>query len=203
MGGQNHIEHWLEPVFSNEAVVHHETDLLGEIEHAAHGETAAAPATVGHAAHDAHAANDAHAVVGGVDHSAEEAMEWTLASASLVWALLGLTFGTWIYNRRQDIAEKGQMFAGGAVHRVLLNKYYVDEMYEAAILRPGYTVSDRVLHRTVDVGLIDGLLVNGSAIFVAIVSALLRLLQNGRLRLYAWVFTAGAAAFILYLTVSG
>ena len=194
MGGQNHFETWLEPVFHQEAAGHHEADLVQELEHGALGETVAVLATSAHVTHD---------VIEGLDHAGEEAMEWTLASASLAWALLGLSLGTWIYTKRQGLAAAGQRFAGGALHRVLLNKYYVDEMYEAAILRPGYAVSERVLFRTVDAGLIDGLLVNGSAILVAIVSALLRLFQNGRLRFYAWVFASGAAGFILYLTVSG
>ena len=195
MGGHNHFEHWLEPVFHHEAVVeHHGTDLVHEIEHGALGETAAGLATAAHVTHD---------VIAGIDHAHEEAMEWTLASASLLWALIGLSLGTWIYTKRQGIAAAGQRLAGGAVHRVLLNKYYVDEMYEAAFIRPGHALSDRVLFRTVDAGLIDGLLVDGSAILVSIVSSLLRLFQNGMVRFYAWVFAAGAAAFILYLTLSG
>ena len=78
----------------------------------------------------------------------------------------------------------------------------MDEGYEAAFIRPGYALSDKVLFKTVDAGLIDGLLVNGSALLVSVVSALLRLFQNGMLRFYAYVFAAGAAAFVIYLTLS-
>jgi NADH-quinone oxidoreductase subunit L len=87
-------------------------------------------------------------------------------------------------------------------HRVLANKYYVDELYEASLVRPGYALSQRVLFRWIDAGLIDGLLVNGSAVAVAISGALLRLFQNGQLRFYAYAFVLGATAFVVYLSLS-
>jgi len=194
MGGHNQFEAWLEPVF------HHETahegagaHLAVADAHDAHGAEHAAPATT-HAA-DAHGGHD--------DHAAEVRMEWTLASASLAWALLGLFLGWFVYSKRTAIAESARRFAGGGPHKVLLNKYYVDELYEGALIKPGYALSDKVLFRVVDAGVIDGLLVNGSAILVSIVSALVRLFQNGMLRFYAWTFAAGAAAFIIYLTLAG
>jgi len=195
MGGQNHFEKWLEPVFHQEVAAHH-----GAGEHLAvageHGETDGHAAAPAHAdAHDDHSSHDAHAD--------QVAMEWTLASASLAWALLGLLLGWIVYTRRLGLAESARRFAGGGPHKVLLNKYYVDELYEGALIRPGYALSDRVLFRVVDAGVIDGLLVNGSAILVSIVSALVRLFQNGMLRFYAWTFAAGAAVFIIYLTLAG
>ena len=191
MGGANHFEQWLEPVFHHEVVEHPGT--LHDVEHGSLGETMATLATAAHATHDA---------VAGLDHAAEEAKEWTLASASLLWALLGLTIGWWVYNKRVGIATKLQALAGGVPHRVILNKYYVDEAYEAAFIKPGYALSEKVLWKTVDAGLIDGLLVNGSAFVVAIISSLLRLFQNGSLRFYAYVFSVGIAMFILYFTLT-
>ena len=151
----------------------------------------AAPA--GHA--EAHAAA-AHA-------PAPVATEWTLAGVSLALALLGLLLGWWIYSRRTELADGLRRLAGGRPYRLLANKYYVDEAYEAVFIRPGYAVSEKVLWRGLDVGLIDGLLVNGSALLVAVTSAVLRLLQNGMLRFYAWMMAAGAVAFMLYLTLRG
>jgi len=194
MGGQNHFEHWLEPVFHHEAAAHHGADLVHGLEQGTLGGTAAAVTGAVHAVHD---------TVEGIHHADEVMLEWTLASASLAWALLGLFLGWYVYTKRTAIADAARRFAGGGVYRVLLNKYYVDELYEGALLRPGYALSDKVLFRVVDAGIIDGLLVNGSAIFVSIVSALIRLFQNGMLRFYAWTFAAGVAAFIIYLTLAG
>jgi NADH-quinone oxidoreductase subunit L len=196
MGGANHFEHWLEPVFHHEVAAdaaHGGHDLLHAVEHGAAGETAAAVATGSHAVQQA--VESAH-------HASDVMMEWTLAGASLLWALLGLVLGWWVYGKRQSIAARLQALAGGVPYRVLLNKYYVDEAYEAILIRPGYALSEKVLWKSVDAGLIDGLLVNGSALAVAIVSSVLRLFQNGQLRFYVYVFSTGLLAFILYFTLS-
>ncbi len=84
---------------------------------------------------------------------------------------------------------------------MLANKYWVDEAYEAAIIRPGYALSRRVLWRWIDAGLIDGVIVNGAAMAVAVTGAVLRVFQNGLVRFYAWAFAVGATVFVLYLTI--
>jgi NADH-quinone oxidoreductase subunit L len=187
LGGSNPFEHWLEPVF-------HSTAAAG------HG--LASATTTGVDAVDAtvQAIRTGHA---GAEAVHETVLEWTLASASLLWSLLGLLAGYWVYGKRAQLADGFRKLGGGAVYRVLLNKYYVDEAYEAAFVRPGWRLSNRVLWRWIDVGLIDGLLVNGSAFFVAVTGSLLRLLQNGLVRFYAYVFAVGVTVFLLYLTFSG
>ena len=174
LGGANWFEAWLEPVFAGGAG--HGAALAGH--ELAHGAT-------GHAA-----------------GHADTTMEWILAGASLVWGLLGLAVGWFVYMKKTDLAETCRTLGGGFVHRVLLNKYYVDEAYEAVILRPGFALSKNVLWKGVDAGLIDGLLVNGSALTVAITGALLRIFQNGMIRFYAWSFTIGVTVFVLYLSFS-
>ena len=47
--------------------------------------------------------------------------------------------------------------------RVLVNKYFVDEGYDRVIVRPTYATSRNLLWRGIDVGLIDGLMVNADA----------------------------------------
>ena len=171
LGGANHFETWLAPVFHAESQV------------------------VAHVAGE-HAAG---AVVSA--HGARAAQEFGLAGASLLWAALGLALGWWVYGRRPSLAEGWRRSAGGIPHRILANKYYVDELYEAAVIRPGYALSRRILWKWVDVGVIDGLIVNGSAVAVAITGAVLRLFQNGLVRFYAWAVAFGAAVFVVYLTV--
>ena len=144
----------------------------------------------------------AHGVVAhGVTH--DPLMEWILAGASLAWGLLGLGLGYFVYMRKISIATSLRNLAGGFPHKVLLNKYYVDEAYEGALIRPSYLLSKNVLWKVVDSGLIDGLLVNGSALVVAIIASMLRLFQNGMVRFYAWSFTVGVTVFVLYLSFSG
>ena len=137
------------------------------------------------------------------DRSIALVREWILAGASLAWGILGLLLGYLVYAKRVGVAETSQKMGGGWPHKVLLNKYYVDEAYEGAFIRPGYWLSRTVLWKSVDAGLIDGLLVNGSALAVAVLGSVLRLFQNGMIRFYAWSFTIGVTVFVLYLSFSG
>ncbi|MEN8006991.1 MAG: NADH-quinone oxidoreductase subunit L [Candidatus Krumholzibacteriota bacterium] len=184
MGGGAWFEQWLEPVFAGT----HAAD------HGGHGVITHAMETAGHVATGGHAAGEA---------MHDTMMEWILAGASLVWGLLGLSVGWFVYMKKISIATAFRNMAGGFPHKVLLNKYYVDEAYEGTFIRPGYRLSKSILWKIVDAGLIDGLLVNGSALVVAITGSMLRLFQNGMVRFYAWSFTVGVTVFVLYLSFSG
>jgi NADH-quinone oxidoreductase subunit L len=186
LGGQNHFEHWLEPVFGHQQVAH------GLV-------SSGAPALDGLVVPTQLAVQTGHAAKAAISG---ESLEWLLMLCALGIAGLGLGLGGWIYGRRVALAEKATRLAGGLPYRTLLRKYYVDEIYEAVFIKPGYWLSRRVLWRIIDVGLIDRLLVEGSALCAAIIGNLLRLLQNGLVRFYAYMFTLGAAAFILYLSLS-
>jgi NADH-quinone oxidoreductase subunit L len=203
LGGANHFEQWLDPVFGGGPAAH------ATIEPGAgSGLAPAAPGAAEASSHAAvasvtHGAPEAAGTPGGAaaSHStAETRMEWLLMFCSLGIAGLGLGLGYWIYRRRIDIATRLRGMAGGFVHRTLWNKYWVDEAYDATLIRPGYKLSHRVLWGWIDKGLIDGLLVNGSALMVTFTGGILRLIQNGMLRFYAYAFAVGLAVFVLYLS---
>ena len=88
-----------------------------------------------------------------------------------------------------------QRFSG--VHRLLLNKYYVDELYDAAIVQPVQVVSREGLWRGFDVKVVDGA-VNGAGFVVAGLSAVLRLLQSGSVKAYAASTFFGAVTILAY-----
>jgi len=79
----------------------------------------------------------------------------------------------------------------------------VDEILGTVLYRPLQRLSDVVCFRWIDRGLIDGLLVGGSAVFTLFTGSVLRLMQNGMVRFYAWVFALGVTAFTVYLTFLG
>ncbi|MBD3222671.1 NADH-quinone oxidoreductase subunit L [bacterium] len=142
----------------------------------------------------------AHGAHGGHhDHT----LELVLAAISFTMALIGLGLGYLVYARRPGLAETARNWLGGGLHRLLNNKYFVDELYGTVIYRPLRAVSDVVMFRWIDRGLIDGLLVSGSAVLTLFVGSLLRLFQNGMVRFYAWVFALGVTVFTVYLTVGG
>ena len=181
MGGGAHFEQWLEPVFAQPEVVHHAADT-------AHGAAA-------HAA-DTHGAEASHG-------SHDTTMEWILATASFLWGLLGLAVGWVVYMRKAVIADTLRKSGGGFMYRVLHNKYYVDELYEAVFIRPGFRLSRDVLWKTIDAGLIDNFLVMRSALVTLLAGSVLRIFQNGMVRFYAWSISIGLAVFVIYLSFSG
>jgi NADH-quinone oxidoreductase subunit L len=103
------------------------------------------------------------------------------------------------------VAMYRQAFAGAPttlattfprLYRLAVDKFRVDELYDAAILRPIKWVA-WALWKVVDVFLIDGLLVNGVARTAGVFGRLLRVSQNGDVQRYAAVM-AVAAALILW-----
>ena len=81
---------------------------------------------------------------------------------------------------------------------VVYNKYYVDEIYDAALVQPIRTVSEQGLWQGVDQGVIDGA-VNGAAVTVRGASGLLRRLQTGSIRAYAASLFVGVLLLLAYV----
>ena len=86
--------------------------------------------------------------------------------------------------------------------RLLENKYYVDEMYDAAIIKPIHVVSREGLWKIFDVGVIDGFLhtLGGAVIDLG---RTFRYMQFGFLRGYAAIILAGALIIIGYFAYQG
>ena len=79
-----------------------------------------------------------------------------------------------------------------------LNKWYVDEAYDRALVRPTFTAASELWKR-VDVHVIDGA-VNGVARAVALGGWLLRLIQSGQTQHYALAMVGGAVVlFTIFL----
>ena len=87
-----------------------------------------------------------------------------------------------------------RQFSG--LHQLLLNKYYVDELYEAAIVRPLLAASDW-LWKVWDTVVIDGL-VNGTAQVIQANGSVLRFWQTGNVQTYALSFCCGAIVILGY-----
>ncbi|WP_241135272.1 NADH-quinone oxidoreductase subunit L [Achromobacter xylosoxidans] len=86
------------------------------------------------------------------------------------------------------------------VNKVLENKYYVDWINEQIIAR-GLRCLGRGLWQTGDRGIIDGLLINGSARVVGWVSAISRHLQSGFIYHYAFAMIIGIMALVTFFVL--
>jgi NADH-quinone oxidoreductase subunit L len=102
---------------------------------------------------------------------------------SVTVAVLGIVIAIYFWLRSRTAAAKVARNAA-PIYTLLLHKYYVDELYDAAIVQPIKFVSTVLLWRGVDAGLIDGS-VNGVGAMVRGTSNRLRRLQTGSIRAYA------------------
>jgi NADH-quinone oxidoreductase subunit L len=85
--------------------------------------------------------------------------------------------------------------SSGSGARLLLNKYYVDEIYNAVVVQPIKQLSSGALWKGVDAGLIDGT-VNGVGSSVQGFSSSLRRVQTGSIRTYAASLFFGAVLIL-------
>jgi NADH-quinone oxidoreductase subunit L len=90
----------------------------------------------------------------------------------------------------------------GWIYRTLYNKYFVDEIYDAAVVNPLVGGSRTVLWKGVDAGLIDGS-VNGVGTGAKDIGGVLRLLQSGNVRSYATWVLFGSVVAIVALALAG
>ncbi|HPR90529.1 MAG TPA: hypothetical protein PLD93_03735 [Synergistaceae bacterium] len=95
---------------------------------------------------------------------------------------------------RERIDRRIQREKLSGLHRVLLNKYYVDEFYHAVVVRP--LVGGSVfLWKFIDVIVIDGS-INGAAFVYQMFSQGMRKAQTGRVRTYATAFVLGVVILV-------
>ena len=93
----------------------------------------------------------------------------------------------------------GVKSASGPIYTLLANKYYIDELYSAVIVRPLILVSRTVLWRGVDQGLIDTGLVNGLGKVIEAFGSVARRWQSGSIRNSATWILAGSLLLIFIL----
>ena len=118
-----------------------------------------------------------------IEEVVEHGLEWTLMLASTTVAIVGIGIAAYFFlNNRRAAAALADRFSG--VRTLLLNKYYVDEIYDATVVQPIRIVSEEALWKVVDIKLIDGA-VNGVGQTVAGSSDRVRRLQTGSVRAYA------------------
>jgi len=120
--------------------------------------------------------------------------ELLLVGAALAAALGGIALALAIY-RRAGRAER-LAAAAGPLYTAVRNLYWVDELYEAVILRPFYAASR--LATVFDQRVVDGA-VNAAGVSADVAGHLLKLFQTGLVRNYALTFLFGVLAILLYL----
>ena len=126
-------------------------------------------------------------------HSPDELREERLlATVSVLIALIGIATG-WLIFKKRPLLQ---------MPRILENKYYVDEIYDATIINPIKVGSREGLWKLFDVGVIDGFLHSlGDA--VTETGKVVRHLQAGFVRGYAAIILLGALAIVGFFAYYG
>jgi NADH-quinone oxidoreductase subunit L len=179
LGGANHFEHFLEPVFENPTM----------------------RASVHHA--------------------------WSLEFGLMVGAVLVAAAGFYVaylwYVKRPEVPERVAVAAAPA-YRLILNKYYVDELYDALFVNRVKNLGDAAaafdlgvvdggvngtgwftrfaaeISRLWDLWVIDGL-VNVMAFAVKVLSYPVRIIQTGLVQTYALLIVLGVLVFMGYYLI--
>jgi NADH-quinone oxidoreductase subunit L len=111
---------------------------------------------------------------------------------SSVVGLAGIAFAWTRYSKRVPSDEPTN-----ALHKLLANKYYVDEVYNALIVQPIKNGSHFLLWKLVDNGIIDGI-VNGVASIIRLIGGTLRRFQTGLVQSYIVSMVLGIVLFLAY-----
>jgi NADH-quinone oxidoreductase subunit L len=124
------------------------------------------------------------------EHNMGPGMEWALVAITVLIALAGIYFSWQTYGGGNGLA-KGRTWAARfpLVHRLLLNKWYVDEIYDALIVRPLAMIS-RFFWKVVDTFVIDGA-INAGAFLTELTGDVGRFSTTGNVRNYALYFFLG------------
>jgi len=117
---------------------------------------------------------------------------------SVVVAVIGIFVASRFYGGKTGLSKGKQMAERfPAVHRLLTNKYYVDEIYDAVIIRPLARIS-RFFWKGVDGKVIDGSIHLG-AYLAELTGDLGRLTTTGNVRNYALYFFLGIVVLLTWV----
>jgi len=175
-GGSNRIETFLEPSFEAHQVVAAPSEFqVGEGRPTTRRELAVEKPS---------------------EPAADESTERQLTLLSVLVAIIGIVIASYFWRWNRTAAAKAARRAA-PIYTLLLNKYYVDELYNAVIVQPIKQMSTVVLWRGVDAALIDGS-VNGVGALVRGTSTRLRRLQTGSIRVYAASLFLGAVLILAW-----
>jgi NADH-quinone oxidoreductase subunit L len=172
LGGNNHFDHFLGPVFRSTLPAENSQTQMGE-----KGAT--------------------EQTTEGTEPKEAASKELMFTGISVAAAFLGLALAWLLYYRSPDLPDRiVQRIAG--LYDVVCHKYYVDEIYAALVVKPLINGSTSFLWQGVDRKIIDDT-VNNAADGARHVSDEVRHMQSGNLRSYAGWVAAGSAVLIAYM----
>jgi NADH-quinone oxidoreductase subunit L len=127
--------------------------------------------------------------------AAAGAGEWILVALAVAIALVGMV-AAWRLLDPATLVPARLAPAETGLGKLLWKKWYVDELYDACVVRPLVWLSRRVLWQGIDQGVIDGAGVNGAARTARTLGWLGSRLQSGEVGFYVLWFVVGVLAVL-------
>ncbi len=140
--------------------------------------------------------NGAITILGHGEH-AEHHAPFLIHYAPLIAGVSGISLAFLFYMRRPELPVLLKMRFGG-IYQFLLNKWYIDELYDRLFVRPAVT-GGRWLWRMIDTRVIDNLGPNGAAFISRVVARQSARAQTGFLYHYAFAMIAGLLVLMSWL----
>jgi NADH-quinone oxidoreductase subunit L len=126
---------------------------------------------------------------------------FTLVVISVAAGVIGIAIAYVMYMLKPGMADS-LASAFKAPYTLIYNKYFVDEIYDAAVVKPVVGGSRELLWKGIDAGVIDGM-VNGVGARARNIGGVLRLIQSGNIRSYATWVVLGSVLVIVVLGIAG
>jgi NADH-quinone oxidoreductase subunit L len=126
----------------------------------------------------------------------------TLSGIATAFGLTGIFLAWLLYIRMPGLPALIE-YRAKAFYTLLLDKYYIDELYDLVVTRPLFFISSVVLNQGIDRGLIEGT-VGAAATGVEVGGEVVRRSETGNVQHYAFVYLLGVigiVAYYLYLVI--
>ncbi len=135
-------------------------------------------------------------VLGHPEGHGSHAQEYFVIASSIFVAIAGWAVAHTMYIKKPELPAK--LYSSlRPVHKVLFNKYYIDELYDKTLVQPTLKAADKII-LAFDVNVIEGI-VNGVPSLIGVFSKMLRKIQTGLLSNYAVVMAIGVLCVVGYL----
>ncbi|HEX9981356.1 MAG TPA: NADH-quinone oxidoreductase subunit L [Flavobacterium sp.] len=121
-------------------------------------------------------------------------VEYTLMGIAVAGGLVGIIIAYMKYIKQSQVPQRDEKITG--VSKLLYNKYYVDEIYEALFVKPLHAMS-RFFRDFVETALSG--FVYGFGKFANALGTQGKTLQNGSIGTYLFAFVLGVGAILIYL----
>ena len=128
-----------------------------------------------------------------------EHLEFPLAAGGVGAFLVGTSVAYWMYIAQKRKPADAIAAAFPRLHRLMLEKWRIDELYEATVLAAVDSLAETAA--AFDQWIVDGILAKVSSAVVVALGAALRMLQNGVVHVYAAMMVVGLTSIGWFFVV--